>query len=249
MAINPHIFRAYDVRAPYPSELNEEAAGAIAKAMAFFTNANKIVVGRDARPSSAPIHKAIVDALVDYSVDVYDLGECSTPLFGYTIAKKSFAAGIMISASHSPAEYNGLKLVRHPNFQLSIPGEMEDIKKLAMNPAISGEVKEKKGRVEKIEILNEYVEEVCAKFVEVKGLKIVVDYGNGIGSITAKPVFEKLGLEVIPLYEEIDMSFPNHPANPMEEKNIEELRKRVVQEKVDIGIAFNQAISKATLGG
>jgi len=239
MTINPKIFKAYDVRGVYPSEINEEAAAAIAKALAFLLNADKLVIGRDTRPSSPALHKAIVDALIDVGVDVVDVGECPRSLQSYAIAKKGIAGGIMITASHNPPEYNGFKLIQKPNFQLSSPGGMDDIKKLAINPAVSDRVEERKGKLEKLNILDEYIEEICNKFVDVKDLKIVVDYGNGMGSITAKPIFERLGLNIIPLYEEVDCTFPNHPANPAEEKNMEELRKRVVEEKADLGLAFD----------
>jgi len=239
MAINPHIFRAYDIRAPYPSDLNEEAGAAIAKALAFFINADKIVIGRDSKDSSASIHKAMIDALVDVGVHVYDMGEVPTPLIMYAVAKKGFIGGIIVTASHTASAHAGIKLVKHPNFQLSIPGELEDIKKLSMNPAIADEVKDTKGKVEKFSILDEYVEELSEKFIELKDLKIVVDYGNGMGSISAKPVFEKIGLTVIPMYEEIDMSFPNHIANPMDESTMDDLRKRVVEEKADLGVSFD----------
>ncbi len=245
MTINPKIFKAYDVRGIYPSELDEKAGASIAKALAFFLNADKLVIGRDARTSSPALHKAIINALTEIGVIVVDIGVCPRPLISYAVAKKSFAGGIMITASHNPPEYNGLKLIQKPNLQLSSPGSMDEIKKLAMNPAVSEKIEEKKGKLEELNILDEYVEEVCNKFVEVKGLKIVVDYGNGMGSISAKPVFEKLGLEVIHLYEEVDCTFPNHVPNPAKEENLEELRKKVVQEKADIGIAFDGDADRA----
>ena len=245
MAVNPKAFKAYDVRGIYPSEINEETAAAAAKALAFLLETDKLVIGRDCRASSPSIHKAVVNALVEAGADVYDLGIANTPLLNYAVAKKEFAGGIMISASHNPPEYNALKLIQFPCIQLSSPGGMDEIKKLAANPAIAKEVKEKKGKVEKLDIIKEYVEEVSNKFVEVKGLKVVVDYGNGMGSVNAKPVFKKLGMNVIPLYEKIDCSFPNHPANPAEEENLEELRRRVVKEKADLGVAFDGDADRA----
>jgi len=239
MTINPIIFKAYDVRGVYPSEVNEEAAVAVAKALAFLLSAKKLVIGRDARASSPSLHKAILKALTDVGVGVVDLGVCPTPLTNYTIAKKGFAGGIMISASHNPPEYNAFKLIKNPCLQLSSPGGMDEIKKLALNPAVSEKVEKDKGMVEQVDVLSEYVAELTEHFVGVKGLRIVVDYGNGMGSVTAKPVFEKLGLKVIPLYEEVDCTFPNHYANPAEEKNLKELKKRVVSEKADLGIAFD----------
>ena len=245
--INPDVFKAYDVRGVYPSEINEEVGVAVAKAFSFFLNADRLVVGRDARVSSPLLHKAVLSALIEVGVEVCDIGVCTTPLLSYSVAKKGFAGGIMISASHNPPEYNAFKLIRSPCIQLSSPGGLDEVKKLALNPGIKEEVKERRGRVEELSILGEYVNELCDKFVEIKGagLRVVVDYGNGMGSITAKPVFEKLGVEVIPLYEEVDCTFPNHPANPVDERNVEELRKVVVEEEADLGLAFDGDADRA----
>ena len=247
MTINPSIFKAYDVRGVYPSEVNEEAAAAVAKALVFLLVAKELVIGRDARASSPSLFKAISKSLTDVGVNVIDLGVCPTPLTNYTIAKKGFVGGIMISASHNPPEYNAFKLIKRPCLQLSSPGDMDEIKKLALNPAVTDKVEKNKGEVEKLEMIEEYVSEVSEHFASFKGLKVVVDYGNGMGSVTAKPVFEKIGLEVIPLYEEVDCSFPNHHANPAEEKNLEDARKRVVAEKAGLGIVFDGDADRAIL--
>ena len=240
-----NIFKAYDVRGIYPSEINEQAAADIAKAFAFYLRANKLVIGRDARASSPLLYKAIVNALVEVGVSVIDVGECTRPLHSYAIAKKNFPGGIMITASHSPAEYNGFKLIQHPCFQLSSPGGMDEVKKLVMNPDVIREAQQEKGSVVELNILDEYVNEVAGEFVDLKALTVVVDYGNGMGSLTARLVFEKLGIKVIPLYEEIDCTFPNHPSNPAEEKNLEELRKTVQMQKADLGIAFDGDADRA----
>jgi len=239
MSINLSAFKAYDVRGVYPSEINEETAAATAKALSFYLKADKLVVGRDCRASSPMLHKAIIKALVDIGVTVIDIGMCPTPLVSYTVAKKNYPGGIMISASHNPPEYNAFKLIQYPCFQLSSPGGMDEIKKLVQNPDIIGAVQKEKGRTEPLDIIDEYVDEIMEEFVSLKGLTIVVDYGNGMGSVTAKPVLEKLEVKVIPLYEEPDGRFPNHYANPAEEKNLEELKKKVMMLKADAGIAFD----------
>jgi len=250
MAINPKIFKAYDARALYPSEINEEAARAVARAFCFLLKPKRIVIGRDARKSSESLQNAMTDTFTSMGVDVCDLGAVPTPLVLYAVAKKGFGGGIIVSASHSTSEYAGIKLIKHPNLQMCIPGDMEKIKQLALNPVMSNEseankIQEKKGRIEKINILQEYVDELCQKFQGVKNLKVVVDYGNGMGSITASPVFKKLSLEIIPMYQEIDMSFPNHTANPMDVSTLEEIRKKVVDEKADLGVAFDGDADRA----
>jgi len=243
--INPSAFKAYDVRGVYPSEINEELAGRVARALAVFLKADKLVIGRDGRASSPSLYTAIVKALTDAGVNVIDIGQCPTPLVSYTISKKNFPGGIMISASHNPPEYNAFKLIQHPCFQLSSPGGMDDVKKLALSPELMAAEKNEKGKVESLDILDEYVNEVCEEFVSLKGLSVVVDYGNGMGAITAKPVLEKLGVRAIHLYDKVDGTFPNHYANPAEEKNLEELKKKVVMMKADAGLAFDGDADRA----
>jgi phosphomannomutase len=238
MAIKLSAFKSYDVRGVYPSEINEELAVAVAKAFAFFLQSDRVLVGRDDRVSSPKLHDALVNTFLDLGVDVYDLGVTNTPLFNYASAIKDFAGGIMITASHNPPEYNAFKIVKD-GIQMSSPGELDDVKKIALNSGAISPLRPQKGKLISLEIIDEYVKELSDHFIDVKNLKVVVDYGNGMGSVNAKPVFKKLGLEIIPLYENIDCSFPNHHANPAEEKNIAELRKRVVDEKADLGIAFD----------
>ncbi|MBN2053232.1 phosphomannomutase/phosphoglucomutase [Candidatus Woesearchaeota archaeon] len=239
MAINLSAFKAYDVRGVYPSEINEETAAATAKALSFYLKADKLVVGRDCRASSPSLHKAITKALIDIGVTVFDIGMCPTPLVSYTVAKKNMPGGIMISASHNPPDYNAFKLIQNPCFQLSSPGGMDDIRKYVQNPDIIGAVQKQKGRPEPLNIIDEYVDDIIDEFVSLKGLTVIVDYGNGMGSVTAKPVLEKLGVKAVHLYEEPDGRFPNHYANPAEEKNLEELKKKVLMLKADAGIAFD----------
>jgi phosphomannomutase len=236
--VNLSAFKAYDVRGVYPTELDEELASKVAKAFAHHMRVEKIVVGMDARESSPAIHDAILKALSSMGVDVYDIGVCNTPLLNYTVVAKGFAAGIMISASHSTKEYNALKLIKH-GVQLSIPGELEQIKTLVENNVEIHPVKNELGNVFTLHVLNDYLAELEERFMKVKGLKIVVDYGNGMGSVTAKHLFEKLGLEIHALNEKVDCTFPVHPANPAEEENLKQLRESVVLESADCGIAFD----------
>jgi len=244
MAIVNSVFKSYDIRGAYPSEINEELAVAVAKAFAFFLQLDKVVVGRDARTSSPALHKALTDTFIEMGVDVYDVGVTNTPLFNYALASQGFKGGIMITASHNPPEFNAFKLIKG-GVQMSSPGEIDDVKKIALESGAVQPLKPAKGKIISLDVLEEYVNEVTGHFADVKNLKVVVDYGNGMGSLSAKPVFARLGLTIIPLYEEIDCTFPNHYANPVEEENIEELRKRVVSEKADLGVAFDGDADRA----
>ncbi len=239
MAINPKIFKAYDIRGIYPDEINEEAAEKIGAAFAkFFANKIEVfIVGRDVRVSSPSLFKALVKGITSQGKNVLDIGICTNPMLIFAVKKTPNSAGIMISASHSPWQYNAFKLNAPHGIQMTD-------KKYApiMEMAIKGDFvpAENRGTIESGIMLEEYMAHVL-KYAnkELNKLKVVVDYGNGVGVVSAKPVFEKLGVEVIFLYEEPDGKFPNHPADPHDIKNMEELRQRVVAEKADLGIFFD----------
>jgi phosphomannomutase len=236
--MNLSAFRSYDVRGVYPSEINEELAASVARAFASRLHADKVVLGMDARDSSPSLHRAIQKALIGMGVDVYDIGLCTTPLLNYAVVARGFIGGIMISASHNSKEFNAMKLIRQ-GIQLSSPGELDEIKELVERKEDLKPIKERMGDVFTLDVLNDYVKEIIEHFAKVKGLKVIVDYSSGMGSITAKPVFEKLGLDVIALNEKIDCTFPVHSSDPTHEENVKQLRERVVAESADCGIIFD----------
>lgn len=238
MSVKYSAFKAYDVRGVYPTEINEELAAKTAAAFLTLLKAPKVVIGRDARKSSPALHDAVIKKLSSMGVDVYDIGICTTPLLTYAAVSKGFSAGIMISASHNPGEYNALKLIKD-GIQISIPGQLDHVRKIVEEELPLYKAKAQLGEVYSLHVLDDYLNELIETFSSIKKLKIVVDYGNGMGSVTAKPLFEKIGMKVISLYDDVDCSFPNHPANPAEEHNLEELRRRVIAEKADCGIAFD----------
>ncbi|MBN2142744.1 phosphomannomutase/phosphoglucomutase [Candidatus Woesearchaeota archaeon] len=231
-------FKSYDVRGVYPTDINEELAAAAAKAFVFHMRAGKIVIGRDGRTSSPSIHAAVVEAIMELGVDVFDIGLCPSPLFNYAVATKGFPGGIMITASHSPPEYNALKMNKE-GIQICSPGELDDVKKLVIDPSPIKPLGQGRGRKVILDVLKDYVKEVVEHFEKVKGLRVVVDFANGMGAITARPVFEKLGLDFVFLNEEVNFVNPDHLANPLEEKNLVQIRKAVVEEKADCGIFFD----------
>ena len=238
------IFKSYDVRGVYPDELNEESAGIIARAFAHHLQADKIVLGLDDRKSSPKLREAIIRALNSSGVDVYDIGMCPTPLLAYAAAARGFHGAIMISASHNPPQYNAMKLLKD-GIQLSSPGELDAVKRLVENHYQIQPVKQGTGQTFSLDTLKDYTAEVAEHFIRVRGLKVAIDYSNGMGSITAKPVLQRLGLTIIPLNEKIDGTFPNHAPNPSDEKNLEQLRAAVLKEGADCGVFFDGDADRA----
>lgn len=247
MNIPEKIFKAYDIRGIYPEELNEENVVSITKGIfkLFSTNLQKenlqIVVGRDMRHSSPQIFEAVTNTLISLGVDVIDIGLVSTPTFYFAVFSKGFDGGIMISASHNPPEFNGLKMVqKSANGLMKISGSagIEKIKQWSIEGV---EVAKKPGgKVTKLE--NIAVEEVenalrIAGNPNYKNLKIVVDPANAMGAVYIEEFFKKVSADLIKINFELDGSFPAHPADPLEKENLYQLREKVKETGADLGIA------------
>lgn len=239
------IFKAYDIRGIYPTELNEETAYKVGRAFVQQFKLQTVVVGKDMRPSGESLFKELTRGLMEQGADVIDIGMVATPMVGTTVAGEGYDGGIMISASHNPAEYNAFKLIIKPCEQLSPESGMKEIELLCKK----NEWKEptRQGKMTRKDVLEAYAKQVLAQGAGVKGLKVVVDYGNGVGSIPGKVIFPKLDIEYIPLYDEPDGSFPHHPANPHELENFRDLQERVKTEKADVGIFFDGDADRSLL--
>lgn len=230
------IFKAYDVRGIYPSEINEDEAYKIGRAFVSFLKAKKIVVGYDMRVSSVSLYESFVKGVTDQGCDVDSIGLVPTPLLNFSVAKYGYDAGAIISASHNPGNYNGIKLIGKKALQISEYNGMKEIESAVKRNEFKSS--EKKGSVSKKETLNDYTNHVL-KLVKISNLNVVVDYGNGIGAVSAKPVFDKLPLKVTSLYDKPDGNFPNHPANPHDLINFHDLQNEVKKKKADLGIFFD----------
>ncbi|MDD5043508.1 MAG: phosphomannomutase/phosphoglucomutase [Patescibacteria group bacterium] len=238
--ISKAIFKAYDIRGICPTEINPEVAKRVGQAVVEFTKAKIVVVGRDARESSEELSRAVVEGVISMGADVVDIGLCSTPIFNFAVAENiDFEAGIMVTASHNPAEYNGFKMDFNDGLPVSRGAGMEEIKNLVS----VGNFKEapKKGAVKERDYLLEYLERVFTLVDknEIKKLKVVVDTGNGMGGLTMSKVFERIPPELVPLYFELDGTFPNHEANPLKEENLVALKEKVLAVGADLGVAFD----------
>jgi len=239
MIFNESIFKAYDIRGIYPGQINEEIAYSVGLALANILKASNAVVGRDMRTSSNGLTRATIKGLCDGGVSVTDIGLCSTDCLYFAVGKYEFDCGIMITASHNPAEYNGMKICEKNAVPLSGEGKLADIKNLVLNDKlVKADIH---GKIISKDILDDFIEHVLS-FVDVtkiKPFKIVVDSGNGMAGLIIPKCFEKLPCELIPMYFELDGTFPNHPASPIEEENIADLKEKIKETGADLGAAFD----------
>ena len=240
MSINPDIFKAYDVRAIYPSEIDEAAARLIGRAYVAYLGPGRIAVSRDMRLSSPAMAAAFIDGAREQGADVVDFGLAGTDMLYFAVAHHGFHGGAQITASHNPGDYNGIKMVRREAFPLSGDagiGEIRDMVTRGTIPAPSGPA----GRYETGNMLDEYVAEVLS-FINpdlIKPFNVVLDAGSGMAGLVAPRLFERLRCKTTRLCFEIDGRFPNHEANPLIEENRRDIVERVVAEGADIGIAWD----------
>src|SRR5579872_1535930 len=235
----PEIFKSYDIRGIYPSELNEDVARKIGRAFVEFLHPQAVAVGRDMRTSSEPLFAAFAEGVNLQGADVIDLGLTSTDELYFSVGHFGYSAGAMITASHNPKEYNGFKLCREQAIALSAETGVFAIRDLVA--AGSFVAPARTGRISQRDVLPDFVEH-CLSFIDVasmRPLKIVVDCGNGMGGLIVPAVFKRLPLELVPLYFELDGTFPNHPASPLEPENMVDLQAAVRRHKADIGAALD----------
>jgi len=238
------IFRAYDIRGLYPKDLNINTAYKIGRAVADFFRAKSIAVGRDMRVHGELLFNAFTKGIMDQGTDVMDIGLISTPMLYFASAFLKTKASVMVTASHNPKEYNGFKLTRQNAIPVSGDTGIKDIEKLYTKGKFRR--KGKKGKLIIKVIEKDYVRHVL-KFVRRKEaqFKIVVDAANGMAGKEVPLIFNHLKHTVIPMYFELDGTFPNHDANPLKGETLDQLKRRVLQEKADLGIAFDGDADRA----
>jgi phosphomannomutase len=240
LSINPDIFKAYDVRGTYPDQVNEDAARAIGAAFVAYLKARRIAVGRDMRLSSPTVAQAFIDGATSQGCDVVDYGMIATDMLYFAVAKDGHDGGVMVTASHNPKQYNGMKMVRREAFPLSGEEGISDIRemiKAGTTPAPAAT----RGSVTTRDTLGAYVDHVMG-FIDpsiIKPFNVVLDAGSGMGGLVAPKLFEALPCRTTRLCFEIDGRFPNHEANPLIDENRVDITERVIAEKADIGIAWD----------
>jgi phosphomannomutase/phosphoglucomutase len=237
--VEPRIFREYDIRGVWERDLTLDAVRAIGKAFAYYLKDGlkkdrlSVSIGMDARKSSPAISGALSEVLNSSGIDVIDIGLCPTPVQYFSLHHLDVDGGIMITGSHNPPEFNGLKLSigRETLF-----GEMiQQIRKITEE----GHVIEGSGSSGKREILTDYASRLKSGFQSFKGIKVVVDAGNGTGGIVGPGIMRELGAEVIELYCEPDGEFPNHHPDPVVPDNLRDLIARVKETGAHLGIGYD----------
>ena len=234
MEIAKSIFREYDIRGIYPKEINENVIEQIAKAISIKcikNNISEICVGRDGRLSGESLLNSLSNSLSSYGINVINIGLVSTPLLYFAAKKNKHKSGIMITGSHNPKNYNGVKMVINDN-----PVSGSEIYKLIDKdkPSIK-----KKGTIVYKDIKKEYIKEVKENVDINNKVKIVIDCGNGAAGCIAPDLFKSMGCEVIELFSEVDGNFPNHHPDPGKIENLNDLISQVKESDADLGIAFD----------
>ncbi|MGW9593831.1 phosphomannomutase/phosphoglucomutase [Streptomyces chartreusis] len=236
------LVKAYDVRGVVPDQWDESLAELFGAAFVRVTDASAIVIGHDMRPSSPGLSRAFARGAAAQGVDVTEIGLCSTDQLYYASGALDLP-GAMFTASHNPAQYNGIKMCRAGAAPVGQDTGLAEIRELAENWLESGAPAptERTGTITRRDTLEDYAAHLrsLVDLTSIRPLKVVVDAGNGMGGHTVPTVFGGLPLDVVPMYFELDGTFPNHEANPLDPANIVDLQKRVREEGADLGIAFD----------
>lgn len=239
MKISNKGFGAYDIRGIYPEDVNEELAYRIGRSFPGLFAAKKVAVGHDIRLSGPAIRDALVKGLTESGCDVVDIGECGTEMIYFTTAHLKLDGGIMITASHNPKEYNGMKFVRKESRPISSDTGLKELEKAVME----GEFTETAatGKVEKIDILEDYVEHILS-YVDVKKLKpfkVVANTGNGAAGPIINALEKHLPFDIVKVNNIPDGNFPNGVPNPILQENRESTAKVVRETGADVGVAWD----------
>ena len=233
--MNKNIFREYDIRGVYPIDLNEDIYFEIGNAIASKCNQlsiDSIVLGRDGRLSGKSLMNALENSLINNGINVENIGIVTSPLLYYAAKKHSSKSGIMVTGSHNPKEYNGIKMIIDDE---PVSGkEIFELIGTPNNATIKGTASVNE------DVIDNYIEEVKSKSIQSKDeIKVVIDCGNGAAGVIAPKLFTALGFNVVEIYSEVDGNFPNHHPDPGNPENLKDLSDKVLSEKANIGLAFD----------
>jgi phosphomannomutase/phosphoglucomutase len=237
MSLKPEIFREYDIRGIVDQDLTPESVELLGKAIGtYFRRHGKkeVALGRDCRLSSPAFSGYLTQGLLSTGCNVTSLGTIPTPVLYFSIYYKEMEAGIMITGSHNPPEYNGFKMMM--GLETLYGQHIQDLLQIVQNEDF---IVEEPGTASEYDIVPEYHDYVVSDIEMARPLKVVVDAGNGTGGEVAVPIFKDLGCQVLPLYCEMDGNFPNHHPDPTLPEALEELIETVKTEKADLGIAYD----------
>ncbi|MEO8275634.1 MAG: phosphomannomutase/phosphoglucomutase [Thermoanaerobaculia bacterium] len=245
------IFKAYDVRGIYPREIDEIIARKIGRAFLYVLDeddlsaGNQVVVSRDMRPSSAPLAKALIEGLTTAGLDVIDIGLATTPMNYFAIGYLKTAGGVQVTASHNPAEYNGLKFSKRDARPVSGDHGIPLLESSVKNDDLPASTRP--GKVTTGDVSAAYAAHVLSFLKRPEGarkLKVVVDAANGM-AVVDRAIWDALGLDLIPLYFELDGTFPNHEANPLKLENLRDLQAEVLEVGADLGVSCDGDFDRA----
>ncbi len=227
-------FKAYDIRGVYNKDFNKSDVYRVGYFLPSLLKTNKVLVGRDVRESSPEVFEYLCKGINDSGADVYNIGLSTTPMVYWATAKFGFDASVMITASHNPKEYNGLKVSRTNALPVGFDSGLGELKKLMETADIS--IAAQKGKVIEYEVKDKYLDFQRQYLVDISNLNIAMDCSNGMASLLIKDI---LGNQPAYIFDEMDGRFPNHEANPLEAENIIDLQKLVAENKSDIGVIFD----------
>jgi phosphomannomutase len=236
--LNPKVFKAYDVRGIYPTELDEDGARAIGRAFVEQFEPARVAVGRDMRLSSRSMAEAVMDGAASAGADVLDLGLVGTEMVYFAAGELSLDGGIMVTASHNPKEYTGMKIVRRGALPVGGESGLLEIRDRAAQPP---EQASSSGTIDAYDIWPAYIERVLS-FVDVTAIRpltVVIDAANGMAGVMLRPILERLPIDARTYFFEPDGTFPNHEPNPLLPENREFIVAKTLEEGADLGVAFD----------
>lgn len=240
MQITPGIFKAYDIRGIYPTELNEDGAYAIGRAFVTFLNAKQVIVGHDMRLSGPSLFNAVTRGIMAQGADVINIGLVSTDQYYFACTKLGLP-GMMVTASHNPKQYNGFKMVRQMPYLLSGAEGIQDLRQIVEQDAFAPAGRS--GSMSSLDLSAEFVDALLGLIdsskLAGKGLKFIADTGNGTVGPILQRIYERLPIEFVGLYLDPDGNLPNHGLDPLQPENRAELEQRVVAEGAAAGFAFD----------
>jgi phosphomannomutase len=233
------LFKRYDIRGTVPDELTRDFVYQVGRAFVAQFGLSHIVIGRDMRESGRALFAAVAEGAIDQGAHVTDIGLVSTDALYFATGNFAFDGGIMITASHNPANYNGLKFCRKDAVAVSLDTGLAEIRDRIISGNIPGS--DNRGSISQRDILEDFAKH-CLSMIDRHGIKpfrIAVDAANGMAGLTTPVVFKQLPCEIVPLYFELDGTFPNHPANPMDPANKVKLQETVRSHRCDLGVTFD----------
>ena len=236
------VFKAYDIRGIYGETITEDLVEKIGKAFVTFVKCKTVVIGRDMRPHSAPLFDALTRGLTALGANIIDIGLCSTPMCYHACGKLNADASIMITASHNSAEWNGMKFTREQAIPISGATGIADLERI-VNEESYDALAATPGTISTYDIMPEYTELVASCADLSKPIKIIADMGNAVGSIEAKTIDNLVSMDK--MFEELDGTFPNHEANPLNTATLADLQAKVKAGNYDFGVSFDGDADRA----